>query len=358
MTHIAFCSHFSLEHFRGGEKWVATIANHLADSADVTVSVHSLPYAPDDVRPVDADEVLDDRIAYTEAWRHDLSEVDTAYVMYHPGAQLSFSGASNYIAGIHSWAYISERLVEPHYGLLEMGVKILYNTIGSYDLSRYDTVHTVTPAFESSHPNQVYVPNFVDTDLFHPDAAPLNDTFTVFISAAHIKQKGWDLVREVARDLPEDINICATGSVSDPNISGLGFLSESELARQYARSHVVLHPARVDTDSMVINESCASGTPVITTPLPTHVRENPGIIHAGTTIRMNYTIKKLWQEWESELSDVYSHRCESAYSSRKGHSCDEVFPQLEGLVVSDGPVPEQTVDSESPESNWTGVLDD
>lgn len=345
--HVALCPHLSVEHFRGGEKWVVELANRLVEEESVTVSVHALPYAPDGERRVDVYDVLDSRVSYTEAWCHDLSGVDTAYVFYHPGARLSFRGANNYIAGIHSWAYVSPHLFESHYGTIETGVKFLYRAIGQHDLKFYDTVHTVTPAFECSHSDVRYIPNFVDTNHYHPDRADLNDDFTVFVSAAHIPEKGWDLAKEVAELLPEDISIVSTGESDSEHIEGLGFLSEEELAEVYSQAHVVLHPARVDTDSMVINEACASGTPTITTPLITHVRESEGVIHAGTPKEMTQQILQLQQEWQVSPDGAYAARCQDAQSQSRTRSDAMVVPQLVSLLTDNISTDQRTTNASS-----------
>lgn len=339
---VVLCPHISLEHYRGGEKWTARLANRLAADG-VDVSIRALPYLPGNRRRVDVHEVLDDDVSYREAWRHDLSAFDTAYVFYHPLSQLFFSGDAALIAGIHSWVYVSDRLYESHYGLVPTLTKLLYRAIGSRDLRQFDLVHSVTPAFDCDHPNLVHVPNFVDAERFHPDRAPLSEPFptdgeptsekfTVLVTAAHIRQKGWDAVREVAARLPEDIRLAATGTSDDPNVEDLGFLDEDELARAYASAHVVLHPARVDTDSMVINEATASGTPVVTTPLPTHVRENEAILHARTPAEMVGLIRLLHREWERDAG--YEQRCRLARSTGEQHDVRRIYPQLKELLFA------------------------
>lgn len=332
MTRIAICPHLSVEHFRGGEKWVVELANRLVDDG-YDVSVNALPYAPDGERRVDATAVLDDRIPYEERWRHDLSGVDTGYLFYHPGAMGSFPGAERYVAGIHSWIYVSPYLHERHYGLVPTAVKLLYRLAGEYDLARYDVVHTVTPAFETRHSNVVAIPNFVDAERFSPDRAPLADDFTVLFSAAHIPEKGWDIARRVAANLPTEIAVLTTGQTETSHIEGMGFLSEVELARLYARSHVVLHPARVDTDSMVINEACASGTPVVTSPIISHVRKNGAVIHAGTASEMTAVIRGLRDEFRTHRAR-YEERCRLARDLSDSRRIERVYPELQRLLVA------------------------
>src|SRR5699024_6027088 len=185
------------------------------------------------------------------------------------------------------------------YGIVPTATKLLYRTVGRVDLGRFDVVHSVTPAFDSPHPNTVHIPNFVDTHQFRPDRAPRGEEFTVLTTAAHIREKGWDTIQNVADRLPAEVRVVTTGEGTG-SIDGLGFLTEDELADAYARAHAILHPARVDTDSMVINEACASGTPVVTTPLATHVRENEAVLQAETPRGMAHALSLLYSEWRHD----------------------------------------------------------
>jgi glycosyltransferase involved in cell wall biosynthesis len=329
-TRVALCPHLSVEHYRGGEKWVCALANRLAADG-VDVSVRALPYAPGGERRVAVRDVLDADVPYREAWHHDLSEFDTAYVFYNPFSELFFTGGDTRIAGIHSWVYVSEQLFEAHYGVVPTAVKLLYRTIGKRDLARFDLVHSVTPAYDSPHSNTVHIPNFVDDEQFTPDRQERDAAFTVLTTAAHIREKGWDTIQAVAERLPSEIRVVTTGEGAG-SVEGLGFLTEDELADAYARAHVVLHPARVDTDSMVINEACASGTPVVTTPLSTHVRENEAVLQAETARGMAHAIARLHGEWVHD--DGYDERCRRAREEGESHGFDEVYPRLKNLLVS------------------------
>jgi glycosyltransferase involved in cell wall biosynthesis len=413
---VVLCPHLSVEHYRGGEKWVVALANRLVANG-VDVAVRALPYAPDGERRVRVRDVLDDRVPYTEAWRHDLSGFDTAYVFYNPLSKCFFHGTSRTIAGIHSWVYVADELFEPHYGAVPTAVKALYRLVGARELRAFDAVHSVTPAYDSPHPNTVSIPNFVDTRRFRPDRAPLADDFTVLATAAHIPEKGWDTVRAVATRLqeraatrrvgvePTDAGAITVGrtdggrrldggrtdrgggvdgrtdrnrpadrrgasgrvDVAEENgrrpgrerptcvvttgegegaVEGLGFLDEGELADAYTRAHVVLHPARVDTDSMVINEACASGTPVVTTPIATHVRRNEAVLHGRTVDELCAHIERLRREWRR--GSVYDARCQRARVEGEAHAIDVIYPQLERLLTGDlgaGGMVERDVDA-------------
>lgn len=328
---VAICPHLSLAHYRGGEKWAAALANRLvADGVDV--AIHALPYAPGNERRVAVSDVLDDRVPYREAWHHDVSGYDTAYIFYAPFTDLLFRGDTYAIAGIHSWVYVSDRLFESHYGVVPTAVKLLYRAVGRYDLRRFDAVHTVTPAFESPHPDTTHIPNPVDTDRYHPDRARLASDFTVLSTAAHIPEKGWDTVRAVASRLPSEITLAATGTSDAAGIRDLGFLDEDELAAAYSRAHAVLHPARVDTDSMVINEALAAGTPVVTTPLPTHVRRNEAVVHCSAPDEMLAAIRRFYGEWSQ--GDGYDRRCGTARAAGEAHSFDRVYARLKSLLLA------------------------
>lgn len=331
-TRVAICTHLAIEHYRGGEKWAVQLANHLDADPSIDVSIRSLPYTPTGTERVAASDVLDPGVRYSKSWLHDLGGVDVAYVFYHPGAKFSFPGADSYVAGIHSWVYVSPYYREQYYGPVPTAVKLLYRTVGSYDLGRYDGVHTVTPAFDSPHENTAVIPNFVDRAVYRPDRAPLDSTFTVLVTAAKIEEKGWDLVERVAATLPEEIAVVSTGDASTPAIQGLGFLSDDELADQYARSHVVLHPARVDTDSMVINEAIASGTPVVTSPLLTHVRKNEAILHGATAFEMAGLIEGLAEEYRSDR-DAYRRRCDRARELSRDRATSTVVPRLKAFLT-------------------------
>jgi len=332
---VALCSHFAIDHYRGGEKWVVCVANRLAaDGFDV--DVYALGYAPGGERRVEARDVLDDSVAYTEGWRHDVSGYDTAYVMYAPGMGLCFTHGpeTRSVAGIHSWAFITDRLVESHYGVVPTAAKLCYRATGTRELRQYDAVHTVSPVYDSPHPETTYVPNFLDTETYRPDREPLAEEFTVLVTAAHIEEKGWDDVQQVTDRLSPDIRVAATGDPDHPHVDALGFLDEAELADAYARSHVVLHPTRVDTDSMVINEALASGTPVLTSPLSTHIRRDEAVLHANSTAAFVERIIDLHEEVAVD-PERYATRCDLARQHGRNRDTDLVYRRLRRLLFPD-----------------------
>ena len=333
---VALCPHLSLEHYRGGEKWTAMLANRLAADG-VDVSVHALPYAPDGDRRVSASSVLDDSVSYVESWRHDLSAYDTSYIFYNPLSRAFFHGNTYRIAGIHSWAYITDDLIESHYGPVPTTVKALYRAFGSWELRDFDAVHTCTDAFDSPHPDTRHIPNYIDTERYHPDAAPTEDQFTVLVTAAHIPEKGWDTVKDVAVGLAgTDVRVVTTGDLDeDPEgIESLGFLSEDELASWYARAHAVLHPTRVDADSIVMKEAWAAGTPVVTTPIKTHRthQESSAVLLGDSPVTLLRQIHRLHREWQTD--DGYDDRVKTARAIGERYDTDVVYPRLRSLLTA------------------------
>ncbi|WP_160135410.1 glycosyltransferase family 4 protein [Halococcus salsus] len=328
---IALCPHLSLEHYRGGEKWTTTLANRLAaDGFDV--AVRALPYTPRDERRVAATDVLDDSVSYRERWHHNLSGFDSAYLFYHPFARSFFTGETRAIAGIHSWVYLTKQLYEPHYGIVPTTAKLLYRALGKHAFDRFDAVHTVTDSYTSPHQNTHYIPNFVDTSLFRPTESTREEPFTVLVTAAQLRSKGWDRTRAIAATLADELRVVTTGDSDHPAIEGLGFLDEGALADAYANAHAVLHPTRIDADSLVIKEALAAGTPVVTTPLRTHPPEGAAVLHGSTVGNLVARLRTLRWEWSHDSG--YERRCRSARQVGERHSFETVYPQLKALLTT------------------------
>jgi glycosyltransferase involved in cell wall biosynthesis len=328
---IALCPHLSLEHYRGGEKWTATLANRLAaDGFDV--AVRALPYTPRNERRVAAADVLDDTVAYHERWRHDLSAFDSAYLFYHPFARSFFTGETRAIAGIHSWVYLTKRLYERHYGLVPTAAKLLYRALGEHAFDRFDAVHTVTDSHTSLHPNTHHIPNFVDTSLFKPTENGDEAPFTVLVTAAQLRSKGWDRTQAIATTLADEVRVVTTGDSDHPAIEGLGFLDEDALADAYASAHAVLHPTRIDADSLVIKEALAAGTPVVTTPLRTHPPDGEAVLHGATVGDLVARLRTLRWEWSHDSG--YDQRCRRARQLGERYGIETIYPQLKTLLTT------------------------
>jgi hypothetical protein len=188
--------------------------------------------------------------------------------------------------------------------------------------------------FDSPHSETTHVPNFVDTERYHPDRADLADEFTVLVTAAHIREKGWDVVQQVADRLPAGVRLAATGTADHPRIDALGFLDEEGLADAYSAAHLVLQPTRVDTDSMVINEALASGTPVISSPLPTHTRWDEAAMHANSPADIADRIADVREEFRVD-PERYAARCNLARQHGLNRDTELVYRRLRRLLLPD-----------------------
>jgi len=129
--------------------------------------------------------------------------------------------------------------------------------------------------------------------------------------------------------------IVATGKTEHPNVKGLGFLSDDDLADWYARAHVLLNPSREDVDSVSIKKACASGTPVITTSIPTHKAmfndEKGAILYANGVEETLRCILELYKEWKSNRKK-YFERCKKARKIVEDHDFKVLYPKFKEML--------------------------
>jgi len=334
---ISLCLHISLSYGGGGEKWAWTVARYLKERG-YNVEVRTLPYVPHGRRVVDPAKVLGD-IPYYEAWMHTV-DADIAYVFYNPFAYIFFKCTRNCIriAGMHSNVYFLSRTPPVTYGIPAVAARLLYKVIGLADLSLYDVVHVVNKAIRVRHPRVLYVPLFVDTNTCKP-LAKKRDKFTVLFVGRPSWQKGWDIFVQVAKTLKKrgvDVEfLCAGCTTHDSFIQGLGYIdSDRELAKVYSSAHITLHPSRSDTFGLVILESLACGTPVITTPIETHTSLELPLIHSSTVkefLKKVLEVKKLYEKRPEDyqrLADMGRKAVEERYDVKK------VLQKFEGMIVS------------------------
>ena len=128
-----------------------------------------------------------------------------------------------------------------------------------------------------------------------------------------------------------DANFECTGSSAD-GVNGLGFVSEDKLPEVYSRAHVLVNPTVVDTFGLVILESLACGTPVITTPIPAHLGLELPVFLASSTddfIRATMRIHALW----SRDSQTYDRICREARNAATKYDVEHVFPRIERMLL-------------------------
>jgi len=281
--HIAFAHHLSLSYGAGGEKWIINTAKALAKKHDV--EVYALPFLLDGKRKIDPVKQLEG-ISYHEAFHHNI-KTDVAYCTYNPLSFLNFNIKGPKIAGIHSEVYWQNPNL--YYGKYPLVANIV-NRFTSYgELRRFNAVHRLNNLYRVNHPSVYTIPNYVDSEVYRP--IKKNDEFTVAYASRHVWQKGFDIFSKVARHL--NCRIRVSGGVSEEDMPM--FLSDA---------HVVLAPSRVDTFGLSLCESMMCGTPVITSPLPSHYELGLPLKYANSPSEYLSQVNLLRKEPVGLLNDV------------------------------------------------------
>lgn len=116
--------------------------------------------------------------------------------------------------------------------------------------------------------DSVVIPNGVDTKLYRP----LSLTRTpnrVMMAGTLSHRKGVETLAQVIAATPElDWRICGDGPLRKlleplPNVTLLGWLGPSEMAREYNQAKAFVLPSRYDPFPLVVLEAMACNTPVV-----------------------------------------------------------------------------------------------
>lgn len=149
-------------------------------------------------------------------------------------------------------------------------------------LQRSHTVavtNTAAEAVKRIGGSATVVPHAVDTDTYSPSRVD-TDTRTMLYAGRLEARKGVPEIIELAERLPEDVSVRVAGrgelaeaTREHDDIDHLGYLSAGELADEYSRAGVFVAPSRpvegwTELFGIVLIESMASGTPVVTTDCP------------------------------------------------------------------------------------------
>ncbi len=334
---IALCLHISLTYGGGGEKWAWSVSRYLKKRG-YDVEIRALPYTPHGRRVVDPAKVLGDT-PYYEAWTHTV-HADVAYIFYNPFAYIFFRCTRNCIriAGMHSSVYFLPRTPPKTYGFPAVAARLLYKVIGLSDLSLYDAVHVVNKAIRVRHPNVFYVPHFVDTNTYRP-LAKKRDKFTVLFVGRPSWQKGGDIFVKVVEMLNKrgvDIEfLCVGCTTHGPFIQSAGYIdSDHELAKVYSSAHITLYPSRADTFGLVIIESLACGTPVITTPIETHVSLELPLLYASSVEGFAEKVLEVKELYEKRLEDYQRLVDIGRRAVEELYDVKRVLPKFENAITS------------------------
>ncbi|MEM3383881.1 MAG: glycosyltransferase family 4 protein [Nitrososphaerales archaeon] len=307
---IALCLHISLTFGGGGEKWAWTVAKYLSSKGH-QVEIYALPYTPHSRKVIglgDLKEILNG-ISYHESWHHSVHS-DISYMFYNPFGYIFFRCKSKKVAGIHSNVYFMPKIPPLNYGLPAILSRLTYKAIGIVDLSVYDAIHIMNKAIKVRHRKVYYIPNFVDTNVYKPLKNKC-DKFTVLYVGRPSWQKGWDTFLTLAnliRNKYNDVEFIWVGGREKLNdVKGLGYVTnDHELAKLYSSAHVTIYPSRADNFPLVIIESLACGTPVLTTRIPAHLSLNLPLIYANDVYDFSQKIVNLYKDWKKDPSQFIS----------------------------------------------------
>lgn len=124
-----------------------------------------------------------------------------------------------------------------------------------------------------------FIKNGIDTKIFTPSdkqavrqelGLPLGKTVILFVATKGIgdQLKGADFIEEIARtyrDDPRFVFVAVGGGKKGQhgNTIQTGYLQDTDLARYYSSADFFLYPSRGDNSPLVVTESMACGTPVV-----------------------------------------------------------------------------------------------
>jgi len=278
--HVAFCTHLSLAYYGGGEKWIIQTAKELAHRGH-SVEIYALPFLLEGKRKINPKELLED-IPYTEGRRHKV-KADIVYTFYNPLSWMFFQTSKPRIGGIHAQSYWQKP--DLRYGLLPNVSLIMNRGLSYFELRHFNAVHMVTTAYPCNHPKVYSIPDFVDSEKYHPTKNK-DPTFTVAYISRRVWQKGWDIFQAATKRFKV-------------KVAG-GQIKEEDMPDFISSAHVSMIPARVDTFGLAIVESAMCGTAVVTTPLKAHeVLELP-MYFAENVSEFRTMLSLLQRMWEEE----------------------------------------------------------
>jgi len=332
---VAFFHHYSLTHGGGGEGFLIELANFLA-SRGHRVEIHALPFRRRNVSPH-----LRQGVTYCEGVVHH-AEADVSYHMYAPMLSHLFHCSGPRIAGLHGAVvadYDSPAGFYFRQGPYVAGAYVFRETVGRFDLDGFNLIHAVSPV-PISHPPVRVLPNWVDCSnsaraLEHKREP--EGVFSVLYVGKPSYTKGFDRFEALSEMLSGNGIEFWAAFPPDPAYHGnarikwLGYIPHEEMWGVYAKASVLLHPTRQETFGRVILESLAAGTPVITTPIPSHTSLQLPLEYAATLPNMKAAIERIHAQWQTDYDDYYRSAAASAHEVTR-FDAQVLLPQYEDMV--------------------------
>jgi len=337
---VAILHHYSLSYGGGGEKMIESIVNELVKRGH-KVAVYSLP-----IRRGHNSEIIYNVKNYHEALFLKV-DADVVYVMYAPLIMKLFRAASPKIAGIHSFLPCLSFAHSPikrgefvfHHGMLTTLAMIIWKVYGYKELTQYDAIHVpnLSNPLDLTNKRIYCIPNWIDANVFKP-RENRRRIFTVTFVGKHIWQKGWDIYQEIVHFLKkkfDDIDFISIGGsiTNEKYVNNLGYISSSkQLSEIYSSSHVVVYPSRADIFGLTIIESLACGTPILTSPLPSHAAFLPRHFLCWNLLDYLKKILKFYSRWKKDKSS-YGAISENCRKIAMKFDKSRIFPIFEKMLL-------------------------
>lgn len=345
---IVLAHHYSLTYVGGGEKFLIELARFLVSRGHM-VEVRALPT---NRRSASGSLLLPKEVVHIEKWSHSFG-ADVAYFIYAPLVHRLFRTDAPKVAGIHGAPLVPE--LQAREVFQKSPFKLIKSTdlyfASSYwftkiglrdiDLRVFNAVHVINPAVRINHPRIFFIPLYVDTARYRP-VAPKTEKFTVLFVGRPLWRKGIDMFIETARIvkriLGDRVEFMSTNlppeDVEDAGpVKYLGFIREEEQVQLYSSSCLVLYPSRIDTFGKVIIEALACGTPVVTTPIGSHLHLNLPLLYASNTREFVKKVVEVYNMWRRENSE-YNELCKRGREAVESmYSATKVLPNYEEMLV-------------------------
>ncbi|MCD6524982.1 MAG: glycosyltransferase family 4 protein [Thermococcus sp.] len=256
------------------------------------VEICALPYSYKGRRVTDRQvrKLLGEGVTYSECWRP-VVKADVAYVVYQPFFRWAIKASCPLVAGMHA--------IGIHY--LWTVRRLVYRTWGAHDLSHYAAVRVLNSSLAVPHSRVYQIPNWIDTREWKP-VERKRSVFTVLFVGRRVREKGWDTFLEICQVLQRrgiSMEFWALGGDESVGpVKGLGYLTGNALVEAYSRAHLTIYPSKADTFGRVNVESCACGTPVLTTPIPAHKAQELPVGYASSVEEYVSEVMRMAELWE------------------------------------------------------------
>ncbi len=287
---VLFTTTNSLRGYGGGEKWGIKVMNGLVDHG-FDVEALYLSYIPHNIERVSMNELLSKfKFKYSEIGysRGRMVPLHMTERVDYDGYDIIYTSATFYwfLRQFESWSRRSgaKRVFGLHNPVLRKGARLnVLEKLSSKLIPRFDVIHLLDDSqaslFAGYEKKIRMLPYWFIGEPPRLASSNLFDRFTVLFVGRHETSKGFDALVEVARAIPEymDLVIVGSGSRSNElkqiqrgNVHILGFVEDEELSNYMLRSQALLFPSYSEASSAIPIDALAFGLPVIYRGIPSN----------------------------------------------------------------------------------------